>query len=473
MASPFVEPPPAKKKKSNVTFDLTIEDYHYDSDEDIDFDELDEAVDSDDSYDSHISTDGSENCLDTSDSESQSILSEMDVSIPDLSGEEHNLAYTARDQTGWYNDNIINLHDHGTPKEHFATLTDLSKESTTPGEFMKLFFNHEVCNHILEMTNKKLQFHLDEHPDISRPYFSLFVIDELYAFIGMMILFGVFRSSREPLSELYSDDPNKGRPIFPAAMPRDRMKHLLRFLRFDDIYSRIERVKSDKLAPIRFVFDNINSTLNSAYSSNTNVTIDEHLCRYRGKCPFRQYIPSKPDKYGIKVFILADAKTFYPMNLEIYTGKCAGSRTTESLSMRLTSILKPGQVVTGDNYFTSVSLVRKLLIEKGIYYNGTIRKSRKEIPKEVNEIKGLMPFTSRFLFGNGFALIQYVPRKNKSVLMLSSVHFTKETAKDDRQKPLSITDYNKNKCGVDKLDQNIKEFRPYRAIRRWPCVVFF
>ena len=33
--------------------------------------------------------------------------------------------------------------------------------------------------------------------------------------------------------------------------------------------------------------------------------------------------------------------------------------------------------------------------------------------------------------------------------------------------------YNKNKCGVDKLDQLIKEFRPSRTTRRWPCVIFF
>ena len=36
-----------------------------------------------------------------------------------------------------------------------------------------------------------------------------------------------------------------------------------------------------------------------------------------------------------------------------------------------------------------------------------------------------------------------------------------------------IHDYNLHKSGVDKLDQMIKEYRPYRSTRRWPCVVFF
>ena len=36
-----------------------------------------------------------------------------------------------------------------------------------------------------------------------------------------------------------------------------------------------------------------------------------------------------------------------------------------------------------------------------------------------------------------------------------------------------ILDYNKSKSGVDKLDQQLKEYRSYRVTSRWPCVVFY
>ena len=65
-----------------------------------------------------------------------------------------------------------------------------------------------------------------------------------------MILNGAFRASREPLSDLFSEDPNFGRPIFRATMPRERFKVFLRFLRFDDVDTRPERQKSDNLAAI-------------------------------------------------------------------------------------------------------------------------------------------------------------------------------------------------------------------------------
>lgn len=44
-------------------------------------------------------------------------------------------------------------------------------------------------------------------------------------------------------------------------------------------------------------------------------TIDEH-----GHCPFRIYIKSKPDKYGIKLVTLKDAKSRCIFNTVNYTG---------------------------------------------------------------------------------------------------------------------------------------------------------
>lgn len=35
-------------------------------------------------------------------------------------------------------------------------------------------------------------------------------------------------------------------------------------------------------------------------------------------------MPSKPGKYGIKIWVLCDAKTSYVMNMQVYTGKSVG-----------------------------------------------------------------------------------------------------------------------------------------------------
>jgi hypothetical protein len=40
-----------------------------------------------------------------------------------------------------------------------------------------------------------------------------------------------------------------------------------------------------------------------------------------GKCAFRQYIPSKPARYGIKYWWLVDTKSCYLCEVDIYLGK--------------------------------------------------------------------------------------------------------------------------------------------------------
>lgn len=56
------------------------------------------------------------------------------------------------------------------------------------------------------------------------------------------------------------------------------------------------------------------------YTPSEFFPIDQMLVAFRSKCPFRQYIPSKPAKYGIKIHVLCNAKAFYVWNMEIYAG---------------------------------------------------------------------------------------------------------------------------------------------------------
>lgn len=57
----------------------------------------------------------------------------------------------------------------------------------------------------------------------------------------------------------------------------------------------------------------INSTLCSSYVPGCNLTIDEQLKAFRGRSRFRQYMPSKPAKYGIKFWWITDSATSYPL----------------------------------------------------------------------------------------------------------------------------------------------------------------
>jgi len=98
-------------------------------------------------------------------------------------------------------------------------------------------------------------------------------------------------------------------------MSEKRFCLLGRCLWFDDVRDRAARKQFDKLAPIRDIFTLIVDNFQKYYCPSEYVTIDEQLLAFRGKCSFRQYIPSKLAKYGIKTFALVDYKIFYTSTL--------------------------------------------------------------------------------------------------------------------------------------------------------------
>lgn len=93
-----------------------------------------------------------------------------------------------------------------------------------------------------------------------------------------------------------------------------RFRFLIRCLRFDN---KQERKGEYNFAPIRKRFETIVRNFQKTYSIGQYSTIDEMLDAFRGRCSFRMYIPNKPARYGLKVFLLPDVLTFYTINLEI------------------------------------------------------------------------------------------------------------------------------------------------------------
>lgn len=90
--------------------------------------------------------------------------------------------------------------------------------------------------------------------------------------------------------------------------------------------TRQERRSVDKLAVVQDIWEKWQEILPKLYNPNENITVDEQLVGFRGRYPFKQYIPSKPSKYGIKIWTLHDSKTLYALKTPIYTKKERGSK---------------------------------------------------------------------------------------------------------------------------------------------------
>lgn len=109
-----------------------------------------------------------------------------------------------------------------------------------------------------------------------------------------------------------------------------------------------------------------------AYTPNQNLTVDEQLLPCKARCKFIQYIASKPDKFGLKFWLLVDAESKYMFNGFPYLGKKVESEDSNSTPTNvvlklLSPLYNKGYNVTSDNYFTSLELSQKLSAKKCSY----------------------------------------------------------------------------------------------------------
>ena len=299
-------------------------------------------------------------------------------------------------------------------------------------------------------------------------------IAELKAFIGLMYLRGVLHLKGFEEDRLWSKLP--GLECFSLTMSRNRYREIKSMLRFDKKSKRSQRVDKKKFALMGDIIERFQSNSQLAYSPDFSLTIDEQLFPCKTRCRYTQYMPNKPDKYGIKFWLLADLETKYCLAISPYCG--ADDSRTESLGthvvMNLMSpYLKRGYNVCCDNFFTSVSLAEQLAVN-GTTIVGTIRSYRREIPtgKPNMNLHESEFFETTMEKGNVANLVRYQTKRTKCVLLLSTMHRGCSVVSSKKNKPSSIEFYNANKCGVDLLDSMARMYSTKSAMRRWPMAVW-
>ncbi|XP_031760244.1 piggyBac transposable element-derived protein 3-like [Xenopus tropicalis] len=264
-------------------------------------------------------------------------------------------------------------------------------------------------------------------------------------------------------------------PVIKETMPRDRFISIMQHLRFDDKDTRAERVKTDKFAAISDIRTRFNKNCAESFTPGEHMTIDEQLFPTKVRCPFTQYVATKPDKFGIKFWMARDLETKYVCNASPYLGKDPsrqkGERLAENVVMNLMEpFLDEGRNVTTDNFFTSLS--HRLLQHKTTLL-GTVNKVRRELPQLAKDTAQREVFSTSVLRSGSVSLTIYAPKKNLTVCVLNSMHQDVTIGDNRKRKPNTITDYNHMKCGVDVLDQMARMYSVRAATRRWPVAVYY
>ncbi|XP_015113011.1 piggyBac transposable element-derived protein 3-like [Diachasma alloeum] len=127
---------------------------------------------------------------------------------------------------------------------------------------------------------------------------------------------------------------------------------------------------------------NLAQKFKTVMNPQRGLAIDEAMIAYKGKFPTRQYMRDKPDKWGFKMWAIAESKSGYMLDISPYLGKKEVVRKElllgEQVVLQLSEAFRDIYYhIYFDNFFTSVFLMEELL-KYNIYACGTVRSNRRE-----------------------------------------------------------------------------------------------
>ena len=158
-------------------------------------------------------------------------------------------------------------------------------------------------------------------------------------------------------------------PFYGHKMARARYYHILRFLHFTDNNKNGVDRTDDRLWKIRDLFEIIRTNFSKYYNPTEHLAVDEVIVKFKGKILFKQYIPKKRKRFGIKMFKLCDS-TGYTCDMSVYLGKdrqraaqhlTATHATVTNLTRRVEGF---GHKLYMDNFFSSPDLYDDLAQKK-------------------------------------------------------------------------------------------------------------
>lgn len=140
-------------------------------------------------------------------------------------------------------------------------------------------------------------------------------------------------------------------------MSRNRFIEILQTLRFYNV-TAVNIDKKDKIVPI---MKRLLKNFRKVYSLPKQLAIDKALLGFKGTLSYKQYIPLKCSRFGIKFYELTSSFG-YVMDIVLYTGKgTVTSRKHEYVYAVVRKLLKgylnKGHTVCLDNYYTSIILL--------------------------------------------------------------------------------------------------------------------
>lgn len=280
-------------------------------------------------------------------------------------------------------------------------------------------------------------------------------------------------------------------PLIAESMNLKRFEKLKRYIHFIDNDALPENNK-DIFIKIRPVIQSLNDSFGQVSSPTENVAIDEMIIPFKGRSRAKQYIKSKPKKWGFKARVVASADG-YVSKFEMYQGSTKNDNSNSPMGPIADTVIRLCKGLEGvnhklylDNLFNSIPLCKELL-KKEIYVVGTLRKNRmmgademlkseKDLGKEGRGTMSVVTST------DNITITRWMD--NRPVHMLSTFAGKEPMDKVQRysrilnkmvevSRPFSVSTYNKFMGGVDMSDRMVAHYPHALKNKKFYLRIFF
>ena len=202
--------------------------------------------------------------------------------------------------------------------------SDMTTE--TPINFWELLVTKEMLEGIVEQTNLYAQQYISGHTlkprsRIQQWVRSSFTVADLLRFLAITIIMGIISYPR--LEDYWTTSWPFSSTTISSIMSRDRFSLIMRFLHLNDSTQYVPKGQTgyDPLYKIRPFVNKLLDRFKQSYTPGRELSIDESMIGFKGRLSFIQYLPKKPTKWGLKAFVLADSRSGYTLNWQLYTGE--------------------------------------------------------------------------------------------------------------------------------------------------------
>ncbi|XP_035216457.1 piggyBac transposable element-derived protein 3-like [Stegodyphus dumicola] len=166
--------------------------------------------------------------------------------------------------------------------------------------------------------------------------------------------------------DYWAEADDLGVTIVKNAMTRNFYLELKRLLHFQD--NKLHQYnKNDKSFKIRPLLEMLSKNFQKWGIFHENLSVDEMIVRYYGHHTLKQFIKSKPIRFGYKIWALC-GNDGYCYNFALYCGKETNTSESDKLPLGTKVVLDLLSIVEDpkshrvyfDNFFTSHALLKKL-----------------------------------------------------------------------------------------------------------------